>query len=542
MDLRGESRRMNYKNGFFQLEHKEDGTYIRIFPAMQDGKPVTIEDIAAYLHFKKIEEFNIKELNRVVLEAKAPTSFKIQDESIFPENEYLKVVITPDKKQVIGRFYPPSTKGKLVEKEEILSDLAHKGIRHGILEQNIDAYLKSRQFCTNILLAKATEAVPGRDAKITYHFDTNVNSKPKINEDGSVDFHQLDNISHIEKDAVLATLELEDLGKKGCDVMGNPIMPPKVSVKRLKHGRNIHLSEDGTKMYSEVSGHASLVEDKVFVSNTYEVPADVSAVTGDIFYDGNVEVKGNVITGFKIEAKGDIIVHGVVEGATLIAGGQIILKRGIQGMSRGVLKAEGDIVTKFIENSEVYAGGTISTDAIMHSHVSAKGDIIATGKRGLITGGEVKSETMISMKVAGSTMGTKTLMEVGMDPTLAEEYKRLEKQIVDMEAETVKFEQVIGIYAKKISQGEKLTEERMKQFTIAKKSTELLQENIKKAQERCEELRIEMEKHSNGRIKVLSIAYSGVKITIANVSYFVRGEMRRCQFIKEKGEIKSVIV
>lgn len=533
---------MNYKNGFFQLCHKEDGTYLKIFPAMNGGQPIQIEDVAEYLHIKRIQEFDIKALNDAILAAKEVTEYKVINETVYPQDEYMKLSISKDKLKVVARFYPPSTKGKLITKDEIMKDLQHKGICHGIVEKNIDAYLKARQFCTSFIIAKATLPIPGKDAQITYHFELNINSKPKINEDGSVDFHQLDNISRINAGDILATLVPADLGTPGTDVFGGEVTPPKVSAKVLKHGRNIHLSEDGTKMYSDVSGHASLVDDKVFVSNTYEVPADVSAATGDIFYDGNVEVKGNVITGFKVEAKGDIIVHGVVEGATLIAGGQIILKRGIQGMSRGVLKAGGDIVTKFIENSEVESEGTISTDAIMHSKVTAKGDIISTGKRGLIIGGEIKTETMVSMKTAGSTMGTKTVIEVRVDPALTEEYLRLEKQISDMEVEKKKFEQVVGVYQKKVEKGEKLPEDRMKQFKIAKQSSMILQQNIEKAEERCLELKEEMAKHNNGRIKVLNTAYPGVKIIINNAIYYVKGEMSRCQFVKERADIKVTSV
>ncbi|MBQ8038297.1 MAG: DUF342 domain-containing protein, partial [Lachnospiraceae bacterium] len=52
--------------------------------------------------------------------------------------------------------------------------------------------------------------------------------------------------------------------------------------------------------------------------------------------------------------------------------GHIILKRGIQGMDRGVLKANGNVISRFIESATVEAGGYVSADAIMHSNVSAK--------------------------------------------------------------------------------------------------------------------------------------------------------------------------
>lgn len=533
---------MNYKNGFFQLEHQEDGTYVKLFPAMNGGKPIVTEDVAAYLHEKKIIEFDIKALHQVILNAREVISYKVTQQKILSQDEYMKISISQDKTKVVIRFYPPSSNGKLISKEEIMSDLAHKGIVYGIIEKNIDMYLKARQFCTNILAAKAKEPIQGRNAEITYHFNVGLTMKPKINEDGTVDFHNLDNISRVNEGDLLATLQPADFGTPGTDVFGKPISPVKVNVLHLKHGKNIYLSDDKLKMYTSVSGHVSLVDDTVFVSNIYEIPADVCAATGDINYDGNVEIKGNVITGFKVEAKGDIIVHGVVEGATLIAGGQIILKRGIQGMSRGVLKAEGDIVTKFIENSEVYAGGNVSTDAIMHSKVTAKGEIIATGKRGLINGGEVKSELMISMKTAGSTMGTKTYLEVGFDPILMENMKSLEKRLIEMREEKEKNEQFLGVYKKKIEKGEKIPEDRMKQIQVAQKNIGILDMGIQKAEEQCTAIREEIEKHNNGRIKVEGIVYSGVKIMISNVVYYVKEEMHRCQFVKDRADIKTLLL
>lgn len=532
---------MRYKNGFFQLLHKDDGTYLKFFPPVLGGMDIDVNDVIYYLHHIKLEEFDAKELKRAIENVKdRPAEYKISQEMVYQENEYMKLDINPSKTKAIARFYPPSNNGKLMTRQEIMSDLEHKGVCHGILERNLDIYLKARQFCTDFVIAKATKPIQGKNAEIIYHFDVDKISKPSIKEDGSVDFHMVDNINHIEAGALLATLQPAVMGKPGINISGEPIKQAKVNVKTLKYGHNIHLSDDGLKMYSDTAGHVQLTGDKVFVSNTYEVPADVSTSTGDISYDGNVHVKGNVITGFKIEAKGDIIVDGVVEGATLIAGGQIILRRGIQGMNRGVLRADHDIVTKFIENSEVYAGGSVTTDAIMHSTVHAKGDVISTGKRGLIIGGSVHAEKNISVKEAGSTMGTKTLLEIGMDPKLLEEYQSLDKQIVSMIEEIEKFNKTIGVYANKVKKGEKLPDDKRKQYEIAKKSVKLLRQNIENAEQRSEELKEEMEAHNRGRIKVSGVVYPSVKVTINNANYFVRNETRRIQFLRDQSVIKTV--
>ena len=51
-----------------------------------------------------------------------------------------------------------------------------------------------------------------------------------------------------------------------------------------------------------------------------------------------------------------------------------------------------------------------------------------------------------------------------------------------------------------------------------------------------------MEKHSHGRIKVSDIAYPGVKVSITNTNYTVKGEMHRTQFIKDRALVKAVLL
>lgn len=53
-------------------------------------------------------------------------------------------------------------------------------------------------------------------------------------------------------------------------------------------------------------------------------------------------------------------------------------------MNKAVIRAGGNIVSKFIESAElVEAGGNIEADSILHSRVVAKGSIKPAAKRGL---------------------------------------------------------------------------------------------------------------------------------------------------------------
>lgn len=527
---------MANRNAYFQLENRTDGIYLLLFPGTEEKK-LDYKEIDEYLHAKRIDYDKI-ELMKAINNFSAFCSVRLCSQPGMTEKEFLQVAIDPDRKAAFGRFYPPSKGGALLTREEIIAEMVRAGIKFGANEESIDGFLKDRQYCRTYLLAKAMLPVEGSSASITYHFNTDFSKKPKMNEDGSVDFHQLDIISHVKAGDCLATLKPAVPGKPGIDVTGRVIAPLQVKYKALKPGKNMQISEDGCQLISLVNGHVSLIGDMVFVSNTYEIPADVDTSTGDIDYDGNVVVRGNVLTGFSIHARGDIVVDGVVEGAELVAGGQIILKRGIQGMSRGRLTAGSNVITKFIENAEVNAGGYVTTEAILHSRVSARGEITASGKRGFVTGGEIHSGTGITVKTAGSTMGTTTLLEVGNDPALMEEYHRIDNELPQMEAEMDKMSQLLNLFTKKIQAGENLDAEKQQMMLNVRASRDEMEMKIKKALARMEELQEISGAESNGCIKISGTMYAGCKVILYNIVYYARNDLKYCKLIKDRAEVK----
>ena len=83
----------------------------------------------------------------------------------------------------------------------------------------------------------------------------------------------------------------EERGQNGIDVFGKVSPAREVKKAKFSFGRNLEISPDGRQLISMVDGHVSLVDDKVFVSDVYSVE-DVSTATGNIDYQGDVEVKG----------------------------------------------------------------------------------------------------------------------------------------------------------------------------------------------------------------------------------------------------------
>ena len=535
-------RRDMKRNAFFQLIQKDDGMYLKAYPEVDGGEKLSVEDVLNYLDKKNLKDVDSGIVKYFVEDAnsgKKDVLVKVLEGKQIPEKEFGLVSI--DKKGYLAkiRLYPPSDKGARLSTSELKNLIEQNGVKYGIIEKNIEIALKARLYCMDILVAKAKLPVNGSDAEIVYSFNAEKTLKPTMSEDGSVDFHKLDMIESVKEGQLLATLIPIDYGEPGKDVYGNMIRPKKVRNKRLRHGKNIHLSDDKLQMYSDVSGNVTLVNDMVFVTDTYTIEGEVGPSTGDIDYDGAVEVKGNVITGYTVKATGDITVNGAVEGAMLISEGKIVLKRGMQGMGKGVMEAKGDVISNFIESATVKSGGAIYTDAIMHSNISANGDVIVNGKRGLIAGGSVKTTTKIETKVAGSTMGTQTELEVGFDTTLGERYRNIEKHIDQMTDEKDSIVKNLKILQKRMQTKGKLEPEKMKLIKEGTERIKVIDQTIEEETEAYERIDEEMQRTSDGgKVRVENIAYPGVKIVISNISTFVHTETHRCTFIREGADIR----
>ena len=535
-------RRDMKRNAFFQLIQKDDGMYLKAYPEVDGGEKLSVEDVLNYLDKKNLKDVDSGIVKYFVEDAnsgKKDVLVKVLEGKQIPEKEFGLVSI--DKKGYLAkiRLYPPSDKGARLSTSELKNLIEQNGVKYGIIEKNIEIALKARLYCMDILVAKAKLPVNGSDAEIVYSFNAEKTLKPTMSEDGSVDFHKLDMIESVKEGQLLATLIPIDYGEPGKDVYGNMIRPKKVRNKRLRHGKNIHLSDDKLQMYSDVSGNVTLVNDMVFVTDTYTIEGDVGPSTGDIDYDGAVEVKGNVITGYTVKATGDITVNGAVEGAMLISEGKIVLKRGMHGMGKGEMEAKGDVISNFIESATVKSGGAIYTDAIMHSNISANGDVIVNGKRGLIAGGSVKTTTKIETKVAGSTMGTQTELEVGFDTTLGERYRNIEKHIDQMTDEKDSIVKNLKILQKRMQTKGKLEPEKMKLIKEGTERIKVIDQTIEEETEAYERIDEEMQRTSDGgKVRVENIAYPGVKIVISNISTFVHTETHRCTFIREGADIR----
>ena len=528
-------------NGYFQLVVGKAGTAVKVFGATDGDPEVTTGEITEYLDRNRIG-YDILSVNEAVKKMGGEPVYFTQNKAN-PIREQYTMTIAEDQMSVTLRFYPPSENiaggenGQLTDSKEIVGDLVLKKIRYGVEKDVIENFFSHREYCKDIVIAKGKLPRDGSDAHIEYKFGTSKRPRPTLNPDGSVDYHNLNIINHCKEGDLLAVLTPADMGDYGTSVYGNQVKPKAVKVKSLHFGQNVLLSEDRLTISAQTAGHVSLQEGKVVVSNVLNLK-NVDVSTGNIDYDGSVAVAGNIASGFSVKAGGNIEVKGTIEGAVLEAGADIILERGVNGAGGGLIKAGGNIVTKFIENAQVVAGGSVNAESILHSNVQAGTEINVTGNKGFIVGGHVVAGEKISVITIGGEMGTITKVDVGVDPSLKARIRDLMKEIGEGNKNLQQIKPTVEGIVKKLQAGVVLSPD---QAAYAKKLMAMkskLETDINDKSEELMELQDKLSDSHDAYVSVNGICNSGTVITIGELSMTVDKPVKFSKFVEKEGDVR----
>jgi hypothetical protein len=311
-----------------------------------------------------------------------------------------------------------------VDYEDILSYLAEQNIVYGIREEEIKCYCGRKEYSKELIAAVGKEPINGIDARIVYGFDTSKEKKLKENADGTIDFRNLDNVINVTKGTVLCHIIPAQDGENGIDVYGETVPYKRGNNASFNYGNNTYISNDGLFLFAGIDGCAEFKNDKVFVENIYRVN-HVDNTTGNIDFIGSVVINGDVKEGFSVNAKGDIKIRGMVEGAYIKSDSDVVISKGMNGMGKGSIYAKGNITSKYIENASIESEKSVFAEALINSNVVAGDSIILRGTSSAIIGGTSQAENIIYAK----TVGGRTNPETNLIITLAK--YQAEQKLID---------------------------------------------------------------------------------------------------------------
>jgi uncharacterized protein (DUF342 family) len=317
--------------------------------------------------------------------------------------------------------------------------------------------------------------------------DTEISSAPLINDDGSVDYHRLNLIKCVEKDQHLAYKIPCRPGTPGKNIFGDSIPYIAGKDKKLPRGMNTYISTDELNLYSKCHGHIYFKGGLIHVERVYVVSRDVDFSTGDIYYNGEIIVNGDVKTGFTIETDSDIIIRGNVDGATLIShDGSIEVQGGVLGKDQAKIQAKKGVSADFIQFSKIDCDGPVHVNKfIMHSEVNAYGMINIPN--GTVIGGNINSNKGVSARELGAPNNLKTRVGVfkSIDPNEWIQVVKMNKEIKSLIEEKNKISKQIDFLTILRNRLKKLDEQKEQELAdlrvqIEEKSTRIVELEKKK--------------------------------------------------------------
>jgi hypothetical protein len=325
----------------------------------------------------------------------------------------------------------PARGGVPVTLERVFEEAARKEITAAVAlnREAIENALQAGG--ENVLIASGKAPVNGVDARFENLVPSAKERSPRLDEHGLADFRELGEILVVHAGEPLMRRIAATAGEPGVSLSGKAIA--------AKPGKNIAFAKnlegtaldpaDENLLIAAADGCPVLLKDGVSVESIYTVE-EVDLHTGNIDFPGTVNVKGGVQSGMTVKASGDIHINDTVEGVVLLAGGDVVVKGGIVGVTaragekahQFTVNCKGSCTANFTQNARISAGtGIFIRDSAMQCELTAGHQIVVGDKnsrKGHLVGGTARALMLVKAQVIGSPARAKTIVIAGADKAL----------------------------------------------------------------------------------------------------------------------------
>ena len=423
--------------------------------------------------------------------------------------------------------FPPMGEGQELTRAMLYQALQGQGIAYGINERLADRLSHDDQRYFHLfLIAQGKPAFDGKNGNIVDYFPRVVERILAVDEYDQVDYAALNLINNVKEGQEICRLIRPTEGEPGRTVLDQEIPAKSGKSVSLPKGRNTEISEDGDALVALADGHVEFTGRGFQVKPVLDVPGDVDFSTGNIKFVGDVNINGDVLSGFSVQAMGSVWVGGVIEaGSTVEAGGDLTVVKGILGDGTTTVRSQRCVFSKYIENATIYVRENLQTDAIINGGVYCDGEVVVRSGRGVIMGGRVWAAKKISASIVGSRSERRTSIVLGGLPCTSFEREQVRRELKELEIEHERLECQLDSPVKssllgKVRMRLSTTELRLQQ----------LEEDLNRIKESMGK------KEEEGRLEC-GVAYAGTEIHIGEEMVRLHREERQCVAKMVCGEI-----
>ncbi|MFP4484190.1 MAG: FapA family protein [Spirochaetaceae bacterium] len=512
-------RKGSTSDGYFELFYRDGWAHLTVHPPDAHGQPVYHDDIRNRMRVLGVPHVDPGRLRQIAEDATGHPVKLVE----WKEGERLAsrvtVAVAEDEMAATVTVTAPLKGAAPPTRETIRGALREAGVVFGIDGDALRSLLEEERYNEAVTVARGRPAVDAESARIEYHFNTN-RGKPYLELDfGRIDLRELNFIENKYEGDLLATLVPPVSPRDGRTVTGKSV-PAQTATREvhLQAGDNTTLSDDGATLYAAMDGNAKISRGRVVIEPVVHVK-NVNYETGNIDFDGSVVVEKDIADRFTVKAGGDIQVGGGVGRATIMAGGNVLLKRGINGGGEGRIECGGNLFAKFVESSTVLSKANVLVEeAILHSRVSAWKHCLLNGRRAEVIGSAVIVGGSLWCKKLGSVAEAELHVAVGISPDFVLEFRRTRELLASREERLAAVQQQLEQIERAFDEGHTAEKLRRAQEQLATEATTVNQE-VRELRRLFHDMRDRMEASRKSLVVVEDSVYKGAVITFGMAEY-----------------------
>lgn len=427
-------------------------------------------------------------------------------------------------------IYPPVGEGAGVDRDMLEQSLRENGVQFGINEELLNSLPgnKNRYFHLH-LIAQGKPPVHGEDGYVADMFSRTVKRQAKMNESGKIDYTELNLIQNVNKGEIICRIFPPTLGEPGRSTLGQEIPQRNGKQAVVPCGRNTVLSEDGSCLVAALTGRVEFSGRSFQVKPVLEIKGNVDYSTGNINFVGDVDIQGDICSGFNVKALGNITVNGVVEACKVEAGGDITLLKGVKGDMQAVIQAHRSVYAKYLESCTVYAREDLQSDCIINCNVYSDGSVHVDSGRGVIIGGKIRAANSVNARTVGSKAECHTFIGLGGMPSAEFEQECTKQEINELTSLLELLQQQPDSPAK------------LKGLPMVKMKLSVNLNKLKQYKDTLNEIKIQeyAQTYHEERL-VCDTAYPGTEISISDASLTLHSETKYCTIALVDGEVQMI--
>lgn len=467
-----------------------------------------------------------------------------------PVDAEVHVYVTPDQTIAGVEIIPALGKGLPPSRESFDSALQKNRIFRGLDTELIDKLFSTQgiQHITEpccYLIAFGQKPKDGKDGELIPLVEEMSERRPKVlkGTKDQVDFRELGDFPVLPEETPLFKITAPVPGEDGFSVSGKALKAYHGKEKKFKLDPSVRADYADRNTYvSTIKGMPVFTDQGVHVENILKLE-EVNLGSGNIRFDGSVQVKQGVNPGMLLEATGDIKIGGLVDNATVVSGGNIEIGGGIIGLKspslsadqptkdNAVVRAKGNIKARFIQDAWVESNASIMAQKlIMHSRLWASDSVKLSGA-GQLVGGHVLATDYIEAGQLGTLASVPTLLEVGPLDAVRDEMSKVQQKLKEGMEQA---KQLKALIHRIREEKRRISPEKKEQIL---KARETISNAMAALEQRRHELEQEAQARRKSRVKALKKAYSGCNIVIADTGRVLKEDFGKATFYLEAGEI-----